>query len=291
MTANAALEGMVRPGHSRGLLDVWDRRYLLRLLVRKDMQVRYRGSVLGWVWSYVKPAAQFLVYFVALGVFLGLNKSLPNYPVYLFSGLVIMNYFTEAFMNATRSVIDNTALVKKIYLPRELFPVSAVIIAFVNFFPQLVVLMAAALLVGYHPTAVQLSYIVLSILIVTVLSLGVGLAFGGINVSLRDAQNIVELIIMFSTWLSPVLYNAALVDSVAPHWVVVLYNLNPLTGAVGLIHLGVWAPTTPQDPPTMELIGGHILIYGAIALLTSLIVLLLGELVFRRLEKNFAQDL
>lgn len=291
MTANPAWEGMVRPGHSRGLLDVWSRRYLLHLLVRKDMQVRYRGSVLGWAWSYVKPAAQFLVYFIAMGVFLGLNKSLPNYPVYLFSGLVVMNYFNEAFMNATRSVIDNTALVKKIYLPRELFPVSSVIIAFVNFFPQLVVLMAASVLVGYHPSFAQMGFILLSILIITVLALGLGLIFGAINVGLRDAQNIVELIMMFSTWLSPVLYNAALVDRVAPHWVVVLYNLNPLTGAVGLMHLGAWAPTTAQDAATMSLIGPHILIYGLIAIGTSLIVLLLGELVFRRMEKNFAQDL
>ncbi|MCH4250181.1 MAG: ABC transporter permease [Microbacteriaceae bacterium] len=291
MSVNPAWAGMTRPGHSRGLLDVWSRRYLLRLLVRKDMQVRYRGSVLGWAWSYVKPAFQFLVYFIAMGVFLGLNKSLPNYPVYLFSGLVIMNYFNEAFMNSTRSVIDNTALVKKIYLPRELFPVSSVIIAFVNFFPQLVVLMAAAILVGYHPTVLQVGFILLSILIITILAMGLGLIFGAINVSLRDSQNIVELIMMFTTWLSPVLYNAALVDHVFPGWALILYNLNPITGAVGLIHLGAWAPTTSQDPATMALVGPHILIYGLAALVTSLVILLLGELVFRKLEKNFAQDL
>ena len=288
----ASLEGMVRPGRSRGLLDVWSRRYLLSLLVRKDTQIRYRDSVLGWIWSYIKPLAQFVVYFVAMGMFLGLNRSMPNYPIYLFSGLVVMNYFNEAFSNATRSILDNGALVKKIYLPRELFPVSSVIIAFVNFFPQFVVLFGACLIVGWQPRPTQVLALLLSVAVVTVLATGLGLIFGAINVGLRDAQNIVDLITMFAMWLSPVLYSINLVEAIAPHWVLLAYNLNPLTGAVRLMHFGMWAPTTTQRPEDLALIGSDgILLFGAIALAASFVIMAIGEVVFRRMESSFAQDL
>ena len=85
------------PGCNPGLLEVFRRRYLLSLIVRKEVQIRYRGSVLGWLWSYVKPLVQFLVFYVALGVFLGLNKAIEYYPIYLFSGITIVTFFNEAF--------------------------------------------------------------------------------------------------------------------------------------------------------------------------------------------------
>ena len=95
-------------------------RFLLRLLVKKELRVRYRGSVLGMVWSYVKPAVQFIVFYIALGVFLQLQRDTPAYAVYLFSGIVVVNLFGEVFGNATRSITGNGALVAKIYLPSQL---------------------------------------------------------------------------------------------------------------------------------------------------------------------------
>merc|ERR1711939_146318 len=107
------------PGRGRGILDVFKRGYLLRLLVRKGTATRYRNSVLGWVWSYVKPAAQFLIYYFVMGIILNLHGSIQNFAIYLFSGVVIVNLFNEAFGNATSAIVDNGSLVKKIYLPRE----------------------------------------------------------------------------------------------------------------------------------------------------------------------------
>ena len=150
---------LVAPGRGQGLRDVVRHWYLLRLIVRKEVQVRYRGSVLGIVWSYIKPAVQFAVFYVAMGVFLGLNKGMPNYAVYLFSGIAVMNFFNEAFGNAARSVVGNGQLIKKIYLPRELFPVSSLWVAGIHFVPQLVVLLAACLVVGWIPGPVELAAI------------------------------------------------------------------------------------------------------------------------------------
>ena len=100
---------------------------------------------MGLLWSYVKPLMQFLIYFVALGIFLNLQRGTPNYAIYLFAGIVLVNFFTESLGNATRSIVDNRDLIRKIYLPRELFPVATVWVSAAHFLPQLLVLIAACL--------------------------------------------------------------------------------------------------------------------------------------------------
>lgn len=283
----ADLSEFTVPGHSRGIIDALSYRYLLRLLIRKGTLTRYHGSVLGWVWSYVKPAAQFLVFYLVFGFFLGLNKGIDNFPIYLFSGMIAINLFGEAFGNATRSIVDNTALVQKIYLPRELFPISAVIVAFVHFLPQVLILVVVCLLAGWVPTLVGIASIILGMLIVVTLAIGLGLFFGAINVAFRDAQNLVELILLFATWTSPVLYAWTMVADKVEPWVFNLYLANPLTSAVELFHAGFWFSTTtgslPQPP--------HLAAFSLIGLLISLIILAIGQLVFKRLEGHFAQNL
>ncbi|MFT4189277.1 MAG: ABC transporter permease [Aeromicrobium sp.] len=277
---------MVDPGRGSGLADVARRRYLLQLLTRKDVQVRYRGSVLGWAWSFVKPATQFLVYFLALGVFLQLNRSIEHFPIYLFSGLILVTFFCEGFANSTRSLVDNGALIKKIYLPRELFPVATIYVALVNFLPQMAILLIACLTVGWTPTVSQIAGVLLATLIVMVFALGLGMLFGAANVSVRDSQNFVDLIVMVAPWTSPVLYQWGMVRDVMPDWLFTVYQLNPITAAVNLMHQGFWYPTTESagiSPDTW--------LFAGIGLATSLAVLAAGQYVFRRLEGRFAQDL
>jgi len=286
-SASAPPRDFIRPGQGHGLADVFRRRYLLSLLVRKEVQLRYRGSVLGWLWSYAKPTAQFIVFFLALGVFLRLNGTMDSYPIYLFSGLIVVNLFNEAFGNGTRSLVDNGALIKKIYLPREMFPVSSTIVAFINFLPQALVTLVVALFVGWHPAPLQVLGILLAMLIITVLATGLGMLFGAINVSFRDSQNVVDLITLVVTWASPVLYPWTTVRDNFPGWLLQIYLLNPITASVELFHAGFWYPTTSGSQPLPP----HLFLTGLLALLISLAVLVAGQLVFRRLEGRFAQDL
>jgi len=287
ITAPQTASAFAEPGRGSGLADVFRRRYLLSLLVHKEVRVRYRGSVLGWIWSYVKPAAQFAVFFVALGVFLQLNKAQVNYPIYLFSGIVLINVFTEAFSNGTKSLVDNGALIKKIYLPRELFPVSSTIVAFVNFVPQVIILLVVCVILGWYPTPLQVLGIFVAIFIVLILATGLGMLFGATNVSFRDAQNFVDLILMVVAWASPVLYPAEQVQAVLPNWAYFIYELNPITAAVNLFHAGFWYPTTHGQGQ----LPGNLWLFAGIAVVVSIVVLVLGQLVFRRLEGRFAQDL
>ncbi|WP_435526998.1 ABC transporter permease [Microbacterium aurantiacum] len=275
------------PGRSLGLVGVFQHRYLLSLLVRKEVQIRYRGSVLGWLWSYVKPLVQFVVFFVAIGVFLGMNARVEFFPVYLLAGITVVTFFNEAFANGTRSLVDNASLIKKIYLPREMFPVSCVLVAGVNTLPQIAVIVVIALFFGWAPSAIQIVAILLALAIVALLATGLGLLFGAINVSFRDAQSFVEIIVMTAVWASPVMYQWQMVADAVPQWLFTVYRLNPLTPAVELFHYGLWYPLDPAGAVVLP----GMWAFAGIAVVVSVAILAIGQLVFRRLEGRFAQDL
>ncbi len=275
------------PGRGRGVLDVFRRRYLLTLLVRKGTATRYRNSVLGWTWSYVKPAAQFAVYYFVMGIVLGIHHDVEYFAVYLFSGVVVINLFNEGFGNATSSIVDNGSLVKKIYLPRELFPVASIIVAFIHFLPQLAILLVICLIIGWSPTLLGIVGILLGALLILSFALGLGLFFAGINVRFRDAQNVVEIIRMFSTWTSPILYLWTYVEAALPAWAFHIYMLNPITIAVQLFQYGFWEATVSSSPGLPP----HFVTYAIVASGITLIVLVLGQFTFRRFERSFAQDL
>lgn len=282
------------PGRGRGILDAMKNRYLLRLLVDKEIQVRYRGSVLGILWSYIKPGVQFLVFYIAMGLFLGLERGMHNYAVYLFSGMIAINFFSEGFGNGARAMVVNSALIRKIYLPRELFSLSTVWVALVHFVPQIVVMLLACFAVGWHPSALAFGSILAGMLIVMLLSYGLGLIFGVANVFFRDSENIVDMLLMVATWFSPVLYSWTMVRDTLYPWVFNVFMINPLTVAVELFHYGFWHPTLrPEDLtlPASQVVPHLFSFWTPIAIGISLLTVLIGDLLFRKFEGNFAQEL
>lgn len=290
----AAVAELVEPGRGAGLLDVVRHRFLLRLIVRQEMRVRYHGSVLGVLWSYVKPAVQFAVYFFALGVFLRLNRQLEDFAVYLFSGLVLLNFFGEAFSNGARSIVRSAPLVKKIYLPRELFPVASTWVAAIHLLPQVVVLMVGALLAGWRPSAGAVFSALLGFALVATLATGLGLLLAALNVFFRDVENLVDLLLVVVVWMSPVLYPWSFAqDEIKAGWLEQLYLANPLTIGAQLFQRAFWyagADGTPEQPAVDELIP-DLFARGLIALALCGVVLALGQWAFTRLEGRFAQEL
>ncbi len=285
---------LVAPGKGNGLADVFRSRFLLKLLVRKELRVRYRGSVLGLLWTYVKPGVQFVAFYIALGVFLGLEQSatnrggLPNYAVYLFSGIILVNFFTESLSNSTRSIVHNSGLINKIYLPRELFPAASVWVSAVHFLPQIFVLVVACLFSGWRPGPLEALAAAAGFLIIALLAVGLGLFFGAVNVYFRDAENLVDLFLMVATWVSPVLYSWRMVQDKAGEIGFAIYQLNPITVAVECFHHAFWLPTTSGaegSPPNL------LTVWVPVALIVSLVILFLGQWTFRRLEGRFAQEL
>ncbi|MCS6711029.1 ABC transporter permease [Brachybacterium sp. EF45031] len=288
-------EGWRAPGQDDGWLNPITQRFLLRLLVRKELRVRYRGSVLGMLWSYVKPAVQFVVFYIALGVFLQLSKGDEAYAVYLFSGIVVINLFGEVFGNATRSITGNAPLVSKIYLPAELFPWSSMLVALVHFLPQLLVLVVGAALFGWRPGPVEIGALLLGLLILVVFTVGLGLLTAAFNAAFRDVENFVDLIVMVATWLSPIMYRIALVEEAIGGtlwwW---LYVLNPLTIVVELFHTAFWRylPSTrtavAADPSFASTDAAGLWWVG---LLIAAATFAVGTFVFERSKRRFAQEL
>lgn len=283
---------LTTPGLGHGLQDVLRSRFLLKLLVAKELKVRYRGSVLGLLWSYVKPGVQFVVFWFALGVFLGMNRNTENYPIYLFSGIVLINFFTEALGNASRSIVGNGGLIKKIYLPRELFPVASVWVSAVHFVPQLVVLLIACLWTGWTPGLAEIGAALLGFTIVALLATGLGLFFGAANVYFRDSENFVDMLLMIATWASPVLYSWTMVRDTLGAGFLALYQINPLTVAVELFHFAFWQPTTgPATDPASLVPPDLFSLWTPVAVVIAVLVIMLGQYAFRRLEGRFAQEL
>lgn len=285
---------LTTPGLGRGLRDIRQSNFLLKLLVRKELKVRYRGSVLGLLWSYVKPGVQFIVFYVALGVFLGLERSarnpdgLANYAVYLFSGIVLINFFSEALGNAARSIVMNGNLIKKIYLPRELFPIASVWVSAVHFFPQLVVLVVGCIFAGWQPSFLQLLAAVAGFIIVGLLATGLGLLFGAANVYFRDSENLVDMLLMVATWASPVMYAWSMVEEKLGSTAFAIYQANPITIGVELFHYAFWFPTTDGSvamPPNL------FSLWLPVGLVVAVVIIILGQFTFRRLEGRFAQEL
>ena len=119
------------------LRNVLSRREMLGLLIRRDLKARYKDSTLGFFWSTARPLIQLAIYFVVMGQFLQAAKSIPDFAVYVFAGLSAIGLFTEIITGATSSILNNGGLVKKVYLPREIFPLSSVGSALFNFGIQL----------------------------------------------------------------------------------------------------------------------------------------------------------
>src|SRR3954452_18909842 len=139
------------PATTTGLLEVFRRRYLLKLLVRREVSARYQGSFLGLLWSYVNPLTQFLIYYFVVGVLFNLHSDLQNFAIHMFCGIIIVHFFNETFNAGTRSIVRNKALVQKMAMPREMFPVASMLVSAYHVLPQLVILLIVCVSTGWTP--------------------------------------------------------------------------------------------------------------------------------------------
>jgi len=265
-------------------------RHLLGLLVRRDIKARYKDSVLGLLWTLINPIVQLTVYYVVMGQFLGAARGIPDFAIYIFSGLTIYALFSEALTGSTGSIVANAGLVKKVYVPREIFPLSALGAAMFTFTVQLGVLILACIVLGAAPISLGLVYFVPSVLLIIVYGAAIGLALSALNVYLRDVQYLTQVLLMLAMWSSPIVYGWTMVNTVfdqfgLPAWLLEVYTNSPLTLAVLGFHKAFWIAGTPADyPPDLAMRMG-------IALLVGIVLLWLGQRLFSRLQGNFAQEL
>lgn len=272
------------------LRELFARRDLLNLLIRRDLQARYRDSFLGFLWTVIRPLIQFLMYYIVLGQFLRAAEGIPDFAIYLFSGLTLYVFFNDMIAGSTGSILNNAALVKKIYLPREVFPLASIGAAGFMGAVQLAVLLIAAILFRALPEPAQMLWFFPSLFLIVVYGLAFGLLLSASNVYLRDMQYLTEVVLMLAMWASPIVYSWAMVKDVIarfslPEWVIEVYAANPLTMAVLGFHRAFWGAGTDADYPA------NLGLRMAIATLIGLALLWIAHRVFVRVQGNFAQEL
>lgn len=279
-----APQGLLR-GTWSSIQAIFGYRELLDLLIRRELKTKYKDSVLGFVWTLIRPLVTLLVYFIVIGQFLGVARGIPDFPIYMFAGLTLWALFLECVAGGTGSVLGNAGLVKKVYLPREVFPLSAVGSAIFNFVIQIGILVVAVLVTGRFPLGERWLYFPLSVAMVLVWGTALGMLLGAINVYLRDIQYLVEVVLTVMFWACPIIYKWEYVAAAAPAWAQSIYLSNPVAVAVMGIQKTFWVAGDGQPVPAH--LGTRIFLFT----LLGLVLLWLAQRIFARLQSNFAQEL
>jgi ABC-2 type transport system permease protein len=288
-----ALGPLENPGSSGGLLEVYRRRYLLKLLVSKELRVRYQGSPVGLLWSYIKPGVRFAMYFWVIGLLLPHN--LPDRALHIFSGMIFVSFFTDAMTSGSKSIVKNKSLVRKINLPREMFPVASVMVTVYHLIPMYVILLSGCFLSGWHPDLYAGLAAVMGLAIVLLFGLGLALLLSAWNVYFRDVGNIVDVIQTIITWTVPMIYPFQVVMqhlARAHSTVYEIYLSSPLCISILLNNRAFWTPssTTPRLTAHQNL-PSHLFERGLVMIVIGVLFLWFAQVTFARLEGRFAEKL
>lgn len=196
-------------------------RYLLSNMVQRDITVKYRRSVLGLLWSFLRPVLMMLI---MTAVFMGIfNQTIDYFPVYLLSAQVIFNFFGDATSNAMGSILGGSALIKKIYIPKYLFPLEKVVFEFINALFSLLALFIVIFVVG-SPITPWMLLIPVALLMVFFFNLGLGLILSCGVVFFRDIQHLYGVVVLALNYLTPIFYPVSLLSDTMQEMI----KINPL---------------------------------------------------------------
>ena len=282
------------------LHEIWLSRELLIYLVRTEIKVKYKNSVLGLVWSMAAPAMTLAIYFFVFQIVLG-NKQ-PNFVIFLFAGLLMWNLFSLGVLTGTGVVVNNAGIVKKVSFPREILALAAVGSACVFFFFQAIVLVIFMLVLHTAPDLAYLPVLLLALVTSVVLASAIAVLLSSINVYLRDTQHLIEVILTAWFWACPIVYayQKQIGDRLGPKGLTWIYFLNPMVPLVLSFQRCIYAHpttyawvngvyTTFYVLPTKGM-GWYVGLDLAVLFL-SVCLFLVALAIFGRLEGNFAEEL
>lgn len=282
---------LVSPAPRGGILEVLQQRYLLKLIVTRELAQLYAASLLGLLWSYIQPALRFVVYYFVFGVIIHRGVAVPNFAIHLFCGIVFIHYFSETWSGGTRSIWMNRALVLKMRVPREIFPVASMVVAAYHTGPQLLILAVACLLLGWHLTLGGIAAGVLGLLLLVTFAMSMALIFSALNVYFRDFQNIVQTINQFLHFMVPMMYPFELVLKLreSHEWAYQLYMANPLAEGVLLMQKFFWQGTLDHPKKVAQNFPSDLWLRGGIMLALCIGLLFFAQWLFSRLEDRFPE--
>jgi ABC-2 type transport system permease protein len=279
-------------GTGQDLRDILRFRELLAQLVRKELKVKYKDSVLGFFWTLVRPMTQIVIYYLAFTIFLG--NSQPAYAIFIFSGLVVWGLFTDIVGGCTGSIVGNGGLLKKTYFPREIFPLSVVGAALVNFALQMLVLFGAigvtAVLTDNRVAVTwDLALVPLALVVCLIWGLALGLFLAAATVYFRDLQHLIEIVLLALFWLVPIVYPVVLpiknFTESGHSFLLELYLANPMLNVVTAFQRAFY--TMGPEYTFAGNLGARLAVFAVV----GLGVLWLAQRYFARSQGDFAQEL
>lgn len=251
--------------------NLYQYRELLKTNVQKEIRGKYKGSFLGVLWSFLNPLLTVLVYAIVFPYIM--RVQVPNYLIFLIVAIIPWNFFTTCITTGCNCVWLNGGIIKKVYFPREILPVSVILAGLINFLISCVIILLF-LIFGGVGVSIQLLWLPLIAIIQSLLSLGLLFILSAINVYVRDVEYVVVFVVNLLFYGTPILYTV----DMFPKNVAWLLNINPLAHLISAYRSIFYYQTVPN--------------FWSLLYLTvvSLVVLLIGYSVFRKLEKGFAEE-
>lgn len=253
--------------------EIYDYRQMVYSLVRKELRGRYKGSVLGFLWTFINPLMQLVIYTVVFSVIM--RSGIEKYYLFLFIGLIPWNFFSASLVGGSRAILNQQSMVTKIYFPREVLPISFVTSAFVNMLYCFIVVFAVVILSGTRIDFIALLYLPLVMAVEYLLALGAALISSAVTVYFRDMEHILGIVVQAWMFLTPIMYS---IDDI-PSSLKLIFNLNPMTTVISAYRDILYYSRIPDITNML------------IALVLGVIVLIIGMAVFNRLKRGFAEEM
>jgi lipopolysaccharide transport system permease protein len=254
------------------LHELWLFRGVLWAFTVREVKVRYKQAAIGVGWAILQPLVAAAIFALFLGRYAGLDSEGVPYLLFALAGMVPWTYFSNAALNGSQALVANESMLRKLYFPREVLPLSAVLASLVDLLPGIAVLAVAVVVDGYSPELTWLAVPVPIILLLT-FAAAIAMALSAINVYYRDVKYALPFLIQIGLFLSPVVYP---LSSIPEQWRDVYVVLNPVATAI--------------DDLRLVMLHGEWPAWGtsALALGWSLLLLAIGFALFKRLERGFA---
>lgn len=252
--------------------ELYDYREMIFSLVKKDLRGRYKGSVLGFLWTFINPLFQLIVYTIAFSFIL--KSPIEKYYLYLFVALIPWIFFSSSIQGGANSINAAQNLVTKIYFPREVIPISYVTSCFVNMLLTFIIIFIVVLFSGVHLCFTALLALPLIWVVEYVMALGLALLFSAVTVFFRDMEHILSIVTMAWIYLTPVLYP---IDTIQNERIRKVFYINPMTSVIEAYRDILYYGRMPRFSTLM------------IAVAFGVVMLALGELVFSKLKRHFAE--
>lgn len=252
--------------------DLYNYRFMVASLVRRDIRGRYKGSVLGILWNFIIPITQMLIYTIVFSQLF--NDSVDNFAVFLITAMVPWILFNESLSAGSGSIIDNNDMLKKIYFPRCVLPVSIVLSKTINFLITLLIVELIATIMGYPPTATALMFVPFYTALLLAFVIGITLILSAIDAYFRDIQYIVTVMLTAMYWITPIVYERSQMDF---GLLQIALSLNPMTYFAEAFRSALYYGCAP----------GFDIMIACISLAVGFLIV--GVLVFYRLERDFAE--